>query len=363
MLYFQKAGKNLRKRYLHLEESVIKYKGENKYTKYIINTLPVSMPKFNTTGESYTKGDFYFTTYSASYGKSNSGSGIFLIKMNNKGNIIFYREGGYNSYLFKKEIINNKVYYSYLDEDKNGNDYLCILDEKYNLVKSLKNIGDGFIDPHDYILLDLNTYLVNVIKDYKIEVITKIKDGKVLWEHEFLEEDFDDVSRDGEQIISRVQHHFNSFEFDMDNNLLLSFRHSNEVVKLDINTGDIIWRLGGKKYNDFNSEIFFRQHSIVRKDKTYMVFSNNNESITSDLVYFDDGKSSIVVFNLDQENMKVENIKNYILDCLSYQLGSVWPSDLDNNIYVEFVAIIHAFSRIFRCIFETDMIEYYLLNL
>ena len=313
-------------------ELEIKYKGESKYKKYIINTLPESMPVFNTIGESTTNGDFYFTTYAASYGKSNFGSGIFLVKMNNEGNIIFYREGGYNSYLFKKEIIDNKIYYSYLDEDENGKDNLCILDEEYNLIKKFKN--DGFIDPHDYLLLDLNTYLVNIINDDEIEVITKISDDKVLWEHEFPISDFDDIGRDGEKIISRVQHHFNSFELDSDNNLLLSFRHSNEIVKLDINTGDIIWRLGGNKNNDFNTHIFYRQHSIVRKDDTYMVFSNNNKSIKSDFVYLDDGKSSVVVFNLDQENMKVENIKNYNLDCLSYQLGSVWPSDMINNIYV-----------------------------
>ena len=44
--------------------------------------------------------------------------------------------------------------------------------------------------------------------------------------------------------------HANSIDMTTDGNLLLSCRHLDAVVKINAQTGDIIWRLGGKK-SDF----------------------------------------------------------------------------------------------------------------
>lgn len=314
----------------------IKFKGDSKYTKYIINTLPKTMPKFNCIGESKTKGDFYFTTYGANFGESNMGTENFLIKINNNGKIIFYKKAGYNSFQFKKQIINNEIYYTYLNEDSsNGSDSLYVLDNKYNLVKKIKNIGNTdnkSIDSHDYLLIDLNNYIFADINNDGTEIISEIKNGKIVWESKWPSKEFEDIDKNGNKVMIKTQYHFNSFELDSDNNLLISFRHSDEIVKINRNNGKIIWTLGGE-YNDFDKAIFSRQHSIVRMKDTYMVFSNNNKSITNDFIS-DGTKSSVAVFNLNQEKMKVENVKNYNLDCLSYQLGSVWPSDIENSIYV-----------------------------
>lgn len=314
----------------------IKFKGDNKYTKYVINTLPEKMPKFNCIGESKTNGDFYFTTYGANYGKENAAAEIFLLKLNNSGKVIFYRKAGYNSYLFKKEIINDKIYYSYLDENtSNGKVNLHLLDEHYNSLKEIKNIGSSelkSIDFHGYLLIDLNNYIFADTNKDGSEVISEIKNGKVIWEYKLPTIEFEDIDENGNKVIIEKENHFNSFELDSDNNLLISFRHSDTIIKLNRTTGKIIWTLGGKN-NDFNKNIFSKQHSIVRVENTYMVFNNNNKSITN-VMLNKDQKSSIVVFELDQKNMKVENVKNYDLDCLSYELGSVWPSDMQNNIYV-----------------------------
>ncbi len=45
-------------------------------------------------------------------------------------------------------------------------------------------------------------------------------------------------------------YHLNSIDLDADGNLVLSARHSNAVYKLDRQTADVIWRLGGKR-SDF----------------------------------------------------------------------------------------------------------------
>ncbi len=314
----------------------IKFKGDTEYTKYVINTFPKKMPKFSFTGKSKTSGDFYFTTYGASFGEINNGAGVFLLKMDNSGKISFYRQGGYKSYLFKKQIIDNKIYYTYLDESKsNGIVNLYVLDEKYKLIKTIKNIcktDNGSINFHDYLLIDLDNYIFADTNNDGSEVICEIKNGRVIWERKWNVSEFLDIDENGDKVLINKEYHFNSFELDSDSNLLVSFRHSDEIVKIDRNTGEIIWTLGGK-YNDFDKNIFSRQHSIVRVENMYMVFNNNNKS-TIDPLINKDIKSSIVTFSLDQENMKVVDFHNYNLDYFSYELGSVWPTDIENNVYV-----------------------------
>jgi hypothetical protein len=60
--------------------------------------------------------------------------------------------------------------------------------------------------------------------------------------------------------------HGNSFDFDTDGNLLMSFRSINEVTKIDVHTGQVIWRMGGLR-NEFTFQGspdpgFSRQHNV-----------------------------------------------------------------------------------------------------
>ncbi|MGH7496592.1 MAG: aryl-sulfate sulfotransferase [bacterium] len=75
--------------------------------------------------------------------------------------------------------------------------------------------------------------------------------------------------------------HCNAIDFDHDGHLLVSFRNSDMIVKIDAQTGAIIWRLGGKKnqfvfFNDpFNG--FSHQHGIRRLANGHIIlFDNGN---------------------------------------------------------------------------------------
>ncbi len=74
--------------------------------------------------------------------------------------------------------------------------------------------------------------------------------------------------------------HVNAMDIDEDGNLLLSSRHLNEITKIDIVTGDIIWRWGGSQnqftfINDENG--FYGQHSIRNHGNgIYTLFDNGN---------------------------------------------------------------------------------------
>jgi len=59
--------------------------------------------------------------------------------------------------------------------------------------------------------------------------------------------------------------HGNAIDFDSDGNLIVSFRNLDEVTKIDVRTGDVLWRLGGRRneftFVDAPTPSFAGQHS------------------------------------------------------------------------------------------------------
>jgi hypothetical protein len=60
--------------------------------------------------------------------------------------------------------------------------------------------------------------------------------------------------------------HGNALDVDTDGNLLVSFRSLGEITKIDVTTGVVIWRLGGRRnqftFVDTPTPAFSRQHSV-----------------------------------------------------------------------------------------------------
>ena len=77
-------------------------------------------------------------------------------------------------------------------------------------------------------------------------------------------------------------YHLNSIDLDADGNLVLSARHTNALYKIDRRTGDVIWRLGGKR-SDFTmgaDTTFKLQHDArVQPDGTITLFDNVAEDL------------------------------------------------------------------------------------
>jgi hypothetical protein len=94
--------------------------------------------------------------------------------------------------------------------------------------------------------------------------------------------------------------HINSIEFDMDSNLIISCRNMDEITKIDRETGNIIWRWGGKtsQFSIVGDSIpFSHQHSVRRTPEgTYTMFDNGN--LRSTLQTF----SRAVEYRLDTVN-------------------------------------------------------------
>ena len=117
--------------------------------------------------------------------------------------------------------------------------------------------------------------------------------------------------------------HVNSVELDRDGNLLVSARNTWTVYKVDRESGDVIWRLGGKK-SDFqmgNGTGFAWQHDARRHGGSEYLIS-----------LFDDGASPTVqpqskglVLKLDQTARRATLHRRYTHypNVLSRALGSV----------------------------------------
>ena len=101
--------------------------------------------------------------------------------------------------------------------------------------------------------------------------------------------------------------HGNSIEIDLDSNLIISNRRSSEILKIDRNSGDVIWYFGGPNNeftitNDpFNG--FSQQHDVRRiSNGNILLFDNGNEHGTR--------ISRVVEYELDE----IEKIANLVWD-------------------------------------------------
>jgi hypothetical protein len=84
--------------------------------------------------------------------------------------------------------------------------------------------------------------------------------------------------------------HGNAVELDSDGNLLISSRNMSEITKINRQTGDIIWRWGGKR-NQFTfvndpAPDFGAQHDIRRQPNGHVTFFDNRWSTYSRAVEY-----------------------------------------------------------------------------
>lgn len=73
--------------------------------------------------------------------------------------------------------------------------------------------------------------------------------------------------------------HGNALDFDTDGNLLVSFRNLGEITKIDVRTGDVIWRMGGTRnqftFLDTPMPAFAHQHGVRRYAAGALVILDN----------------------------------------------------------------------------------------
>jgi len=221
----------------------------------------------------------------------------YLMIVDNKGVPIFYQRthsintdwklqpNGLLTYLdlVKKKFYGMDSSYAIIDSFSTGNGYTTDSHELQVLPD-----GHALLMAYDYQTVRMDTVVQG--GDSSATVIGLIvqeldADKNVVfqwrsWDH-FL---ITDATEDIDLTASAIDYvHGNAIELDYDDNLLISSRHMDEITKIDRQTGEIIWRLGGLKSrnNQFlfiNDEITFsHQHDIRRlPNGNLTMFDNGN---------------------------------------------------------------------------------------
>ena len=145
-----------------------------------------------------------------------------------------------------------------------------IADRNYKTIATVQAGNGEFVDLHEFLLTDRGTALITIYSRARRDLtefgggrddlVTQgmvqeidIETGKVLFEWESL----DDVELDESHwplpsgdIPSWDYFHINSVDEDAEGDLLVSARHTDAIYKIDRQTGEVEWRLGGKR-SDF----------------------------------------------------------------------------------------------------------------
>ena len=143
-----------------------------------------------------------------------------------------------------------------------------------------------------------------------------IETGEVLFEwhsidHVDLDETYATPSQDGRTGLDYF--HINSVDVDHDNNLLVSARETSTVYRIDRKSGEVIWRLGGKK-SDFQmgeGARFAFQHDARRlPNGNISIFDNGNTVFKNGLPEAVE-ESRGVVLELDKRKMSASLVGEY----------------------------------------------------
>ena len=208
----------------------------------------------------------------------------YLIIIDNNGIPIYYNRRP-NSQIFFKVQPNGLLTYG-----DNFSHYFYSMDSSYAIIDSF-SIGNGYVtDDHEFQMLSNGHSLLLAYDPQPVRMDTIVTGGDSSaiviglivqeldinknvvfqwrsWDHYQITDATEDINLT-QHTIDYV--HGNAIELDFDGNLLISARHMDEITKINRQTGEIIWRLGGLKsrnnqFQFINDPITFsHQHDIRR---------------------------------------------------------------------------------------------------
>ncbi len=216
----------------------------------------------------------------------------YLMIVDNHGTPVYYKKNDVLALDFK---VHKNGILTYYDQ---GSDSFIAMDSSYNLINRF-NCGNGYpTDFHDIQLIPNGNYLImgQDFQTVRMDTIVPGGDtaavviGQIIQEKDanhnviFQWRSWDHfLITDASEHINLTAHtidyvHANSIELDYDENIIISCRNMDEVTKISRSTGEIIWRMGGKK-NQFqfsnHPRGFSFQHDVRRlKDGNITIFDN-----------------------------------------------------------------------------------------
>ena len=267
------------------------------------------------------------------------GATPFLAIVDNYGTPVFYQELTRPAFDFK---LQPNGYLSFHDGGLGFVNY--VMDSAYQIVNTIQVSGYSGTDFHEFRILDNGNYLLLGWEDRIVDMDTVVQGGQVgatvrgtliqeknqvdsilwqwsSWDHFIITEtDTSHVDLVNSVFIDFV--HTNAVDQDSDTSILISSRNMHEITKINKNSGDIIWRMGGSQ-NEFSfigddTLGFSGQHHIRRLDNgNYLLFDNG--------WYHPDVVSSALELQLDELNktaLVVDRFRSQPDDILGWIMGS-----------------------------------------
>ncbi len=262
-------------------------------SKTNVDTLPSDFPKIQIdSSNNPSDGKIFIANKPAQFGAP---YGNYLIIADNDGKIIKYKK--FNTSESNFRVLPNGE----LMTSENGRH--LILDTSLTVIDTFK-CGNGYTaDSHDFLLLP-NGHALLFAKDAQPMDMSKIVEGgrpdatvvgaviqeldadkNVVFQWRTL--DYIPVTASYYDLTQKniPYGHANSIELDNDGNILFSLRYLSAIVKINRNTGDVMWILGGK-LNQFkfigehpeNAPTYFsNQHNVsVQPDGNLLMFDNGD---------------------------------------------------------------------------------------
>jgi hypothetical protein len=197
-----------------------------------------------------------------------------------------------------------------------------IYDSSYRLVKHVRPGNELTGDMHEFVITSRNTALMTL--SHRVSVKGRsvlegalqeldLRTGRVVFEwhsidHVRLVESYYRLPGNPDRVYDYF--HINSIAIDHDGNLLVSARNTHTVYKISRRTGEILWRLGGRR-SDFAlgpGVRFAWQHDARRQPNgTLTLFDNAAAPKTR-------RQSRGLVLRLDEKRMRATLVRSFVHD-------------------------------------------------
>jgi hypothetical protein len=229
--------------------------------------------------------------------------GNYIIIMENDGTPYFYRKYPGSSVIwsassgdFKRQSTGVLTAYIYQPE------HYVVLDQNYREIRTITCDGNNYrTNSHELVLLPNGHALLICEQDSIVDMtgIGGFKFAKVTgthlqevdannkevytwhcWDHFKITDTYEDQTGWSIDYV-----HMNSIAVDYDSNLVISSRHLSEVTKINWQTKEIMWRLGGENDEFDLTDPFSYQHHVrpvPGKPDHYTIYDNGNKRTPND---------------------------------------------------------------------------------
>ncbi|HEU4348132.1 MAG TPA: arylsulfotransferase family protein [Actinoplanes sp.] len=213
-----------------------------------------------------------------------------------------------------------------------GQGEFVIADKNYREITRVRAAGTEQADQHDFVITPRDTALFwvydpvpsdltarggpaeGVLHDGVIQEID-IATGKRVFEwrareHLSLDESYAPLPQGDSAHLPWDYFHPNSVGLDADGHLLVSARHTWGCYKINKKSGEVMWRLGGKK-SDFaigpNANFSWQHDFRRRRDGSYGLFDNGASTTTKEREY-----SRGLVLRLDEQAKTATFVREFV---------------------------------------------------